>query len=323
MPASAPGETTMTPALIGLDWGTSALRAYLLAADGTVVDGRTAPLGILKVVDAEFEAVFEDVAGPWLGAHGALPVVASGMIGSRQGWVEAPYVACPAGAEDLARGLVTHLTGNGRSVRFVPGLSIADRDGVPDVMRGEETQIVGDLAGRRGDADGVYLLPGTHSKWAAVEGGRITWFATFITGELFAVLCDHSILGRLMRGDGDDRERFRQGLAYAAPDPGGRGGLLRRLFSARTLALFDRLPATGVRSYLSGLLIGAEIHEARVGAEVAGADPGRVTLIGEARLAALYAEALAHQGIAATIAGDGVTARGLAAIAGLAGLTGG
>ncbi len=134
MPASAPGETTMTPALIGLDWGTSALRAYLLAADGTVVDGRTAPLGILKVVDAEFEAVFEDVAGPWLGAHGALPVVASGMIGSRQGWVEAPYVACPAGAEDLARGLVTHLTGNGRSVRFVPGLSIADRDGVPDVM---------------------------------------------------------------------------------------------------------------------------------------------------------------------------------------------
>ncbi len=135
MPASAPGETTMTPALIGLDWGTSALRAYLLAADGTVVDGRTAPLGILKVADADFEAVFEDVAGPWLGAHGALPVVASGMIGSRQGWVEAPYVACPAGAEDLARGLVTHLTGNGRSVRFVPGLSIADRDGVPDFMR--------------------------------------------------------------------------------------------------------------------------------------------------------------------------------------------
>ena len=121
------------------------------------------------------------------------------MITSRQGWVEVPYCPCPAGSDEIARALWRHETGAGRTIHFVPGLSIVGADGVPDVIRGEETQIVGEV----GDAPGgrLLVLPGTHSKWARSEDGRVVWFATFMTGELFGVLKEHSILGRLMAGD--------------------------------------------------------------------------------------------------------------------------
>ena len=180
------------------------------------------------------------------------------MITWRQGWVEVPYCPCPAGSAELAAALAAPRDRGRAAIHFVPGLSLIGADGVPDVMRGEETQIIGAVGGGRAvRGRRAIVLPGTHSKWALAEDGRIVWFATFMTGELFAVLKEHSILGRLMAGDAHDDAAFARGLAYAQSGP---GGLLKRLFSVRTLGLFDR--AAGERrspSYLSGLLIGSEI----------------------------------------------------------------
>jgi 2-dehydro-3-deoxygalactonokinase len=178
------------PALIGLDWGTTSFRAYRLDRSGDALEARSAPAGILRVPGGDFEGVFEREVGPWLSERPALPVIASGMITSRQGWVEVPYCPCPAGSAEIARALYRHETRAGRTIHFVPGLSIVGADGVPDVIRGEETQIVGAIGDEAGAASGCRLLvlPGTHSKWALVEGSRLVWFATFMTGELFGVL---------------------------------------------------------------------------------------------------------------------------------------
>jgi 2-dehydro-3-deoxygalactonokinase len=202
----------------------------------------------------------------------------------------------------------------------------AAADGVPDVMRGEETQLMGAAAEGRETGDGLFVLPGTHSKWAVLRGGRIAWFATFMTGELFAVLSQHSILGRLMTaeesggGDGgaDADAAFDRGVAagLAAPGPE-RGGLIRRLFGARTLALFGRLSEAGVRPYLSGLLIGGEIAEARQCLHLkdrALLTPP-LTVIGAAGLAARYERAFAAAGIAARRGPEDAAARGLVRLA--------
>jgi 2-dehydro-3-deoxygalactonokinase len=304
-----------TAALIGLDWGTTSFRAYRIDARGAVLQLRSSPSGILKVPEGAFEATLEREIGDWLEAEPGRPVIASGMITSRQGWVEVPYCPCPAGSAELAAGLHRYETARGRAMHFVPGLSIVSPDDVPDVMRGEETQIVGaigDAAGRR-----LLVLPGTHSKWARAEGGRITWFATFMTGEVFGVLKEHSILGRLMAGDAPDDAAFARGLAYARE---GAGGLLRKLFSARTLGLFDRLPAEGIASYLSGLLIGTEIVEAAGSLEL----PGEVEImvIGEGALCARYLTAIAAAGLRGRLAVEHASARGQLLIAQAAELIG-
>ncbi len=301
-------------ALIGIDWGTTSFRAYRIAADGRVIATRTAAAGILKVEGGAFEAVLEREIGPWLAAAPLAPVVASGMITSRQGWVEVPYCACPAGGAELAAALQRHETGAGRAIHFVPGLSLVGADGVPDVMRGEETQILGELGDEPGRS--AFVLPGTHSKWALAEGGRIVWFATFMTGEVFAVLKAHSILGRLMAGEAADEEAFARGLAYART---GAGGLLKRLFSARTLGLFDRLPASGIASYLSGLLIGSEIAEARACLPDVPA-AGAITVIGGSELALRYRDAIEAAGLRARPGHPDAGARGQLLIARAAGL---
>jgi 2-dehydro-3-deoxygalactonokinase len=241
-------------------------------------------------------------------------VIASGMITSRQGWVEVPYCACPAGSAELAAGLRRHLTGAGRALHFVPGLSLFGADGVPDVIRGEETQIIGELGDER--ARRAFVLPGTHSKWAFAEDGRIVWFATFMTGEVFAVLKAHSILGRLMAGEAADEAAFARGLAYGRNGP---GGLLKRLFSARTLGLFDRLPAAGIGSYLSGLLIGSEIAEAlQCLPEIPGA--AGITVIGTSELAERYRRAIAAAGLPVRTGHAEASAHGQLLIARAAGL---
>jgi 2-dehydro-3-deoxygalactonokinase len=308
----------MTASLIGLDWGTTSLRGYRLDAGGAVLDCRTQDAGILRVADGDFDAAFEACVGAWLDAEPDLPLIASGMIGSRQGWVEAPYVPCPAGLDALAAGLTKVQTKRGATLSLVPGITHRAADGVPDVARGEETQILGALDAS-GMADGLFVLPGTHTKWALARDGAIVWFATFMTGEVFDVLCRHSILGRMM-DDQDDPSGFARGLAAAAGDAEASGGLLHRLFSARTLALFDELPAPQVRPYLSGLLIGQEIVEA--GRVVAAMAPGRtaVTLIGGAALVPPYRQALAHFGYGVAAADAAVVTRGLARIADAAGL---
>jgi 2-dehydro-3-deoxygalactonokinase len=283
---------TDAAALIAIDWGTTSFRAALVDGAGVVLDRMESPAGILNVPDGDFGAAFDQFVGPWLQQH-KVPVVAGGMIGSRQGWYEAPYCECPAGAVDLAAKLVSVTSPAGHDVWLVPGVMRVDGDGVPDVMRGEETQIIGCLD-RNDPPRRVFVLPGTHSKWAVVEEGRIARFATFMTGELFAALKGHTILGRLMVGETHTPDAFRRGVEFA-----GRAGgdLLKRLFSARTLPLFDKLPAAAVASYLSGLLIGEEIVEAGHWIGSPHIATGRPTIVGSSGLAQRYAEALAILGI--------------------------
>ena len=299
--------------LVGVDWGTTSFRAYRIALDGRVLERRVRDAGILKVPDGDFAGVLATAVGDWLDADPAVPVLAAGMIGSRQGWREVPYVRCPAGLAEIAAGLAPVRLRDDRPVHLVPGLlRPGGPGGFPDVMRGEETQILGDpdLAG-----SGCFVLPGTHSKWAWTEERRIDRFATYMTGEVYDVLVKHSILGRLMADGAPDDAAFAAGLARAqagAATPA--GGLLHDLFSARTLGLTGALPETGLASYLSGLLIGAEVLAA------AGQATGAVTILGSSTLAPLYRRALGAFGLAARVGADDAAAHGLHAIARAAGL---
>ena len=231
------------------------------------------------------------------------------MIGSRQGWIEAPYVSIPATFDQIANALVRHP--DDADIYIAPGLAQDLPGQAPDVMRGEETQIIGAV----GDASDRQLLvmPGTHSKWVLIEDRRVVWFATFMTGELFAVLKNHSILGRLMAiGDGEpDRGAFEQGLDAARNLP---GGLLQHLFSARTLGLFDRLPEEAIAAYLSGLLIGHELEDALDNLEGSRALPP-ITVIGASALSSRYMTALDHVGLDAKNAAETTTAHGQAQLA--------
>lgn len=291
----------MTTQLIGVDWGTSSLRAARLDAAGEGLEERSLPRGILTVPPGGFPAVFEQACGDWMREPGALALIC-GMAGSRQGWVEAPYAACPAGFAEVAAQLTWIEPGR---TALVPGLS-CEQHGVPDVMRGEETQVFGalDLLGLR---SALLVLPGTHSKWVRVIDGDIERFATFMTGECYALLRRHSILARMMPPeDGElDAGAFVQGVQQAR-----RGGsLLHAAFSARTLALFERLAPAALPSYLSGLVIGEELraHDLRGTLSVA--------VIGAQALTRRYELGLSTLGITVTRVGSQATWRGLHAIA--------
>lgn len=287
--------------MIAVDWGTSSLRAYRLDADKRIIEQRRDPRGILAC-EGRFAEVLVQLVGEWPG-----DIVLCGMIGSRNGWIELPYLPCPADAGALAAAMQEHHDPllAGRTMWFVPGLDCHAGAGVPDVMRGEETQLVG-LAGVLARGRHLVCLPGTHSKWAWLEDGRIVDFATVMTGELYAVLRNHSLLGRLMSDDGHafDADAFALGIDRS----GEPGGLAHQLFGTRTLALFDRLPGEALGSYLSGMLIGDEIRH-RLPA------PTQVHLVGSAALTSRYAHALAHLGIAAEQHGEDLAAAGLHALA--------
>lgn len=289
--------------LVAVDWGTSSLRAARLDADGRVLDERALPRGILTVPPGGFPEVFEQACGDWMKSPGALALIC-GMAGSRQGWVEAPYCPCPAGFAEVAARLAWIEPGR---IAIVPGLSCEDR-GVPDVLRGEETQVFGalDLLGIR---DGLLVLPGTHSKWVRVAAGRIESFSTFMTGEIYALLRRHSILARTMpEVDGELEPRaFRRGVEHALQST----TLLHAAFSARTLSLFDRLPAAALPSYLSGLVIGEELRSQDLVAL-----SGPLVVVGSEALTERYELALGTMGIAVRRAGSQATWHGLRAIAG-------
>lgn len=265
----------MEPRLIALDWGTSALRAALLGADGAVLDRRATPFGVLHLPDGGFPAALEAACGPWRARWPGLPVLAAGMVGSTVGWVEAPYAPAPAGLSDLASRLAPAPEG----VRILPGVS---QHAPADVMRGEEAQILGALT-RHPQARRV-VLPGTHSKWARVEDGRIAAFATFMTGEVFAVLRDHSILGRGAK-PGQDQAAFAEGVREALA-AGAAGPLL---FSVRARVVLGRMAPESALDRLSGLLIGAEIAQAEPEAPP--------LLVGAAALCERYRDALALAGL--------------------------
>jgi len=293
------------PAFIGLDWGTTALRAYLVARNGSVCDVRPSMDGIIAAA-GRFEHAFDTIVKDW---PSDLPVIAAGMIGSRQGWIEAPYCACPAGLDEIARSLVSLTTSTGRKIAFVPGLSCSDEAGVPDVIRGEETQVFGALYAD----NGVFLLPGTHSKWLWVENGRVMRFATFMTGETYAALKNHTILGRLMTEEKDDADAFNAGVARGFAEP---EMLLHTLFGARTLGLFGTIAPAALPSYLSGVLIGTEIAAAtrHLGRSE------KLKIIGSQVLGLRYLDACKICGVAADIGAADAAARGLARIADVAGL---
>lgn len=286
--------------LLAVDWGTSSLRGALVAPDGQVLEERAFTRGILSVPAGEFPAVFESAFGDWMTA-GTLCLI-SGMAGSQQGWHEAPYCACPAGFSDIAARLQWLEPGR---IAIVPGLSIAT-NGIPDVMRGEETQIVGALL-LLGIDDAHLVLPGTHSKWVTVTKGRITDFSTWMTGEFYALLRQHSILARTLP-EGEplaDTTAFGQGVARALGGP----GLLHTTFGTRTLALFKRMTPDALPSYLSGLVIGEELKSQNLRRD----EP--VVLMGAEALTARYEQALAQLGVPVRRVGAQATWRGLRAIA--------
>ncbi len=261
---------------IAVDWGTSHLRAWSMQG-AQVLDHAQSSDGMANLTRDQFEAALLALIDPWLAPDRITPVIACGMVGSRQGWVEAPYraVPCTPMAEQLVRAPTRDLR---LSVHVLPGLK---QPKPADVMRGEETQIAGFLA-QNPTWDGVLCLPGTHSKWAHISAGEVVSFQTFLTGEMFALLSEHSVLRHSMAGWHDTG--FDAGLAQGLDRP---DRLMARLFSLRADGLLHGLAPAVARAHLSGLLIGAELAAAKpywLGQ--------RVTLIGDAALAGVYAKAL-------------------------------
>ncbi|MDB5430045.1 MAG: 2-dehydro-3-deoxygalactonokinase [Caulobacter sp.] len=285
-----------TPLLAG-DWGSTNLRLFLIDADGTVTATRQSAHGVRNLRPDQFRAAFEDLAVDLLDGATPAAILLCGMVGARQGWLEAPYAEAPAGPAEIAAHFARVETRWGPAW-IAPGLIARRPDGRADVMRGEETQILG--AG----ADGTIVTPGTHSKWARTEGGRITAFTTYMTGELFEVLKRHSMLGALIEDGPRDAAAFDLGVARAKAGE----ALQSLLFSVRSEGLTGALPAPALASYLSGLLIGAEIAAGL--ADAPGAAP---TLIGDPALTSLYTAALAGFGLkpACVIDGGAAVAAGL------------
>ena len=289
--------------LVAVDWGTSSLRGALLDADGTVLEEQSHPRGILSVSPGGFAEVFASLFTEWMRPAGTRCLI-SGMAGSQQGWVEAPYCACPAGLDEVAGQIIDIEPGSPHRIAIVPGLFV-EHDGVPDVMRGEEVQILGAMAltGRR---DGLFVLPGTHNKWARTQFGRVTSFRTFMTGEFYALLSQHSILARTLDASAPlDEAAFLPGVAQA--DNG--HGLLHNAFGTRTLALFSRMSKAELASYLSGLLIGEELRTQSLQAA------SEVVLIGAPALTRRYALALGAAGATTRTLGAEATWAGLHALA--------
>lgn len=332
--------------LIALDWGTSSLRAYRLGTDGEMLEQRGLPWGVMHLPvattddrfalgdKAGFELAFRQACGDWLAAAPQTPIIACGMVGSGQGWCEAPYLPIPIALHQIGDKLQAVQTHAGLTLHIVPGL--IQHSTLPNVMRGEETQVIGALAlaaeKHKKQVDDVLIgLPGTHSKWVRVhqhstEPG-IQHFDTFMTGEVYAALCAHTILGRTMRvddafefgADDADYAAFLRGLEVAQT-VAGRAGVLSTIFSARTLGLTGALDGAGQREYLSGLLIGHEVAVLRAALEEQAHQPGKIILIGDETLCARYLKALEVYEISHAEVTPQATARGLWLLAVQAGL---
>lgn len=274
-------------AFFAADWGTSSLRVWAMAADGEVVAERRSDEGMSALTPDAFPRVLDGHVAA-LGGQG-LPVVICGMAGARQGWQEAPYRDIPASPADIVRDAVTP-RGTAHDVRILPGLARRDQSR-PDVMRGEETQVLGLLL-ERPEGTGRAVMPGTHSKWVTLESGRVTEFSTVMTGELFQLLSRHSVL-RHGIGDaepsGDPKSAaFLAGLDEGMSEP---ARAVERLFSLRPRTLLFNVPGEEIVDRLSGLLIGAEVGAAL--------EPGGETvfLIASGRMMGLYEVALRSRGV--------------------------
>lgn len=276
-------NASMKKPVIGIDWGTTNRRAYVLDEDGTVLQRHTDDGGILKVGVGNFAASLTALLQTL--SVSSADVVMSGMVGSRNGWHQVDYLPTSHPLARLPETLVEiDAPQVGLRCRIVPGYQAVDEFGTPDVMRGEETQIFGVLS-HSDRVDGWYVLPGTHSKWVLVEDGAIRQFMTFMTGELFALLSSHGTLASLSTDDATHAAPFEAGLRAAQ-----RSGLSHAAFGCRALVVTDTMPAAHASSYLSGLLIGAELADIRQKTRDYPRSP--VQIIGSPSLAARYVAAL-------------------------------
>jgi len=264
---------------IAVDWGTTNRRAYLVGADGAVADRLEDDQGVLSVAAGGFPAAVEAIRA----RLGDRPLLMAGMVGSNRGWIEAPYVPCPAGLPELAANLKWAEPGR---VAIVPGLSFSDGESA-DVMRGEEVQILGAFAGGLIPPDAVVCHPGTHNKWVRIADGRIVAFRTVMTGELFNLLREHSILSDLLEGEAAPGPAFeagvRRGLEGAA--------LTADLFSVRARVLLGKARREDSASYASGLLIGADVRTS-----LATMGAAELVVMGRPDLTNLFSAALAVAG---------------------------
>ena len=284
---------------IAVDWGTTNLRAWAMSADGRVLDSASSDRGMSSLVQAEFEPCLIDMIGHWLGSA-QTPVVACGMVGSRQGWSEAPYRLAPT---TPAGGLHKVVCNDNRiNVSILPGLKQLKH---PDVMRGEETQIAGFLSANK-DFDGVLCLPGTHTKWVHISAGEVVSFQTFMTGEMFQMLCEHSVLRHSIGSGGWDDDAFNMAISDAISNP---ATVASKLFQLRASDLLEGATPAANRARMSGLLIGMELAASKpywLGQKIA--------LVGAPKLNDLYEKALASQGLTLTKhTGDEMTLKGLVA----------
>jgi len=260
---------------ITADWGTTNRRAYLLDAGGSCVAEFEDDKGIMSVPKGGFGEAIAEIRGR-LGDH---PLLLAGMVGSNRGWVEAPYVPCPAGLQDLATALVWPEEGR---TAIVPGVSFVDPDEA-DVMRGEEVQLLGAFAAGIVPADSLVCHPGTHNKWARLRGGRIERFRTVMTGEIFNLLRENSILSDLLSGPAEPGRAFEHGVRRGLADE----CLPAELFKIRARVLLGEAKAEDAASFGSGLLIGTDVR-----AGLREGDDGEVVVMGRPELTQLYAEAL-------------------------------
>ncbi|WP_428544009.1 2-dehydro-3-deoxygalactonokinase [Profundibacter sp.] len=293
------------PEWIAVDWGTSNLRAWAVAGDGSIQGSAQSDWGMGRLKPSGFEDALLDVIGDWLDPASQTDVLCCGMVGARQGWIEAPYRPVPAPVV----GRVPPVQAPARDPRIrvfiLPGLK---QDDPADVMRGEETQIAGFLS-QSPDFDGVVCLPGTHSKWVRISAGEVVGFTTFMTGELFALLAGHSVLCHSVGAGGFDEQAFDNAVTTGTGFPAQVAG---ELFRLRAEDLLKGLPAGQARARLSGLLIGQEIAAARgwwLGM--------RLVILGGAKLAGIYLRALKAQGAQCEpVAGEDATLDGLKAVYG-------
>ncbi len=291
--------------LIGIDWGTTSFRAYLFDQSHECVDKISAPAGIMQVGDNAFEDVLYDQLENWLTKDPHIPIIASGMITSKQGWVETPYLTCPAPLADLSKNLTKKNTSHGQTVHFIPG--VCQDLPVANIMRGEETQ----MAGFDNDAPFTSILPGTHSKWIRMEGQTIKQFWTFMTGELFSALTEHTILGRLVTDD-EDPDSFLDGVREGFSSAGDTGGILSKLFGARARPIMNKMRQESIRDYISGLLLGTEIQEALGSGLKKDVNP---VICGASALAGRYEIALEACGFHPETADENLAAAGLLRVA--------
>jgi len=318
--------------LIALDWGTTSLRAYRLGEQGRVLEQRSLSAGIMQLPTTPrvirgamcsdgFELAFDEACGDWLDAQPELPVIACGMVGSAQGWREAAYRETPASVAGLGAALQTVRSQRGVDVHIIPG--VLQRSALPNVMRGEETQVLGVLAGlTAADALKSVLigLPGSHSKWVQAADGCIVHFDTFMTGEVFAALSNHTILGRTMaRSDNFDEVAFDRGVAVALSAEGA-AGPLSTIFSCRTLGLTGQLSADAQPDYLSGVLIGHELASLAAMQNSLHPQLPAVILLGGEQLCARYSRGLKACGFTQVTVAEQATERGLWQVASNAGL---